>query len=288
MKIAIASGKGGTGKTLVSSNLFYSLAKQGEKVTLVDCDAEEPNARLFFDGKLLKSSIVTQFAPVIDETKCNYCGRCSEYCNYNAIFIHKESETIKVIDDLCHGCGACIVACHYGAISEQERALGEVNIYQLLNDNRLVEARMKVGIYSSVPLITAAVKAAGDSDIILLDSPPGTSCPFIQTVEEADFVLLVTEPTPFGLSDLKQSVETLKIIQRPYGVVVNRADLGDKRVEEYLQQEGIRCFMSLPFSKTIAAIYSRGGVLSAEEPEWQPLFLDLFNQVKEYYEDYCL
>lgn len=287
MKIAVASGKGGTGKTFISTNLFHTLQLQGENVVLVDCDAEEPNATAFIKGKLLESIPVTQLVPVIDETKCTYCGKCYEYCNYNAIFYLREPELIKVAESLCHGCGACSFACNFGAISEKEDSLGEINRYEVSSNSELVEARMKVGVYTPVSVIKEAIKAAGDDATILMDAPPGTSCPFIQTVDKADFVVLVTEPTPFGLSDLRQSVEVLKTMNKPYGVIINRADMGDDEVCHYLQAENITHLMSIPFEREIAAVYSKGELLCEKQPSWQPSFSRLFNQIKGIYGDSC-
>ncbi len=207
--IAIASGKGGTGKTFISTNLFNALQGSGLNMALVDCDAEAPNDREFFrEGMLQGTRAVTQRVPVIDKSKCTYCGKCDEYCNFNAIFFLEEPPTIEVLEELCHGCGACSVACEYGAISE--KGLGHVNRYCFRTGNELIEGRMEVGVHVSVEIIKAAIKAADTFDLVLLDSPPGTGCPFIQTVYKADYVVLVTEPTPFGLSDLKQSLAILK------------------------------------------------------------------------------
>lgn len=283
IKIAIASGKGGTGKTFVSTNLFFTLQQQGANVTLVDCDAEEPNALGFINGELEKSVQITQLVPVIDESKCTYCGKCNEYCNYNAIFFLGEAKIIKVMDELCHGCGACSVACEFDAITEKEDVLGEVNLYTVKEKNSLIEARMKVGVYSPVSVIKAAIKAAANAEIVLMDSPPGTSCPFIQTVAQADYVVLVTEPTPFGLSDLIQSVETLKTLKKPYGVIINRANLGNDDVYVYLNKENIPLLMNIPFDKNIASIYSKGELLCKHQPEWQSQFKNLFNSIQYQY-----
>ena len=283
MKIAIASGKGGTGKTLISTNLFNALQKQNRNVTLVDCDAEEPNDREFIAGDLIFSFDVTQQIPVIDESKCTYCGKCYDYCNYNAIFFLGEQRMIRVMEDLCHGCGACSVACEFGAITEKEDLLGTVSQYSISENCTLIEARMKVGVHSPVSTIKAAINATESNRIVILDAPPGTSCPFIQTVAQADYVVLVTEPTPFGLSDLKQSVETLKTLGKPCGVIVNRAGLGDLEVYNYLKQENIPLLMSIPFDREIASIYSNGGLLTNEDAEWEQKFNQLFTSIATEY-----
>lgn len=281
--IAIASGKGGTGKTFISTNLFNSLQKSGKNVSLVDCDAEEPNDREFLVGNMQNSFDVLQKIPVIDQTKCTYCGKCNEYCNYNAIFFLGEQRIIRVLEDHCHGCGACSVACEYGAITEKDDMLGTVAQYSISPNSSLIEARMKVGVHSPVPTIKAAIKSASEANVVLLDSPPGTSCPFIQTVATADYVVLVTEPTPFGLSDLIQSVETLKSLGKRCGVIVNRAGLGNDEVYKYLNKESIPLLMSVPFDRDIASAYSNGILVTNENAEWQQKFNQLYTTILENY-----
>lgn len=280
VKIAIASGKGGTGKTFVATNLFNVLRKADRQVTLIDCDAEEPNVLTFISGGKINQLNVTQEVPVIDMEACVYCGKCAEYCSYNAIFFVEDARIIQVMDDLCHGCGACFVACEYDAISPKDDLLGTVSTFQVSEKARLIESRMKVGVQSPVAVIKAAIKQANDTEIVLMDSPPGTSCPFIQTVNKADYVVLITEPTPFGLSDLKQSVETLKTMHKPVGVIVNRAGLGDDAVYAYLEEEGIPLLIDIPFDRKIASLYSNGKLLTEEDADWERKFSDLFNLIR--------
>ncbi len=287
IKIAIASGKGGTGKTLVSTNLFYVVQQHNYQTILVDCDAEEPNDMVFFKGNNVKSVEVNQKVPVIDENKCTFCGRCHEYCNYNAIFILPPTKIIKIIEDLCHGCGACSVACKDDAIREKDVSLGTVSCFSITEKSAIVEARMKVGVLSPVSVIQEAIKEAGNNGIILLDSPPGTSCPFIQTVARADYVILVTEPTPFGLSDLKQSVETLKTMNKTCGVIINRAGLGDNAVYNYLKHEHIPLLMEIPFDKAIASYYSKGEVVIKNNQQLQHQFISMFNSIIGEYGNSC-
>ena len=281
IRIAVASGKGGTGKTLVSTSLFYAMQQQNIPVTLVDCDAEEPNDMVFFSGDTERTTKVTQLVPVINENKCTYCEKCHDYCSYKAIFIIPPSKIIKVMDDLCHGCGACSVACEFGAITEREVSLGEVNSYSITEHAKVIESRVRVGVYSPVSVIKAAINETANNNVILMDSPPGTSCPFIQTVNHANYVVLVTEPTPFGLSDLKQSVETLKTMSKPFGVIINRAGMGDNEVYKYLENNSIPLLMEIPFNREIASIYSRGDIVAREKPELQEQLLAVFNEVKE-------
>lgn len=285
MKIAIASGKGGTGKTFVATNLFYALNKKNHNVTLVDCDAEEPNVMVFFSGNASATKEVTQKVPVIDEERCTYCSRCHDWCNYNAIFILPPSKVIKVIEELCHGCGACLAACEDEAITEKDVVLGEVMRFAVPEKSSIIEARTRVGVYSPVSVIKAAAREAGNSGLTIFDSPPGTSCPFIHTVTAADYVILVTEPTPFGMSDLKQSVETLRILKRECGVIINRAGIGDRQVYDYLAEEGIELLMEIPFDKEIASLYSKGVLVAAQKPEFEEKLISMFNKITESHGD---
>lgn len=282
--IAIASGKGGTGKTFISTNLFNSLQNSGLNMALVDCDAEAPNDREFFqdqDAVLQNRRTVTQKVPVIDKSKCTYCGKCDEYCNFNAIFFLEEPPTIEVLEELSHGCGACSVACKFGAISEKDDLLGYVNQYRFSTGNELIEGRMEVGVHVSVEIIKESIKTADKFDLVLLDSPPGTGCPFIQTVYKADYVVLVTEPTPFGLSDLKQSVEILKEMGIPCGVIINRTDMGTDDVRNYLKGDNIPLLMSVPFDREIAVAYSKGELITNLNTAWRAKFNRLYHAIKE-------
>jgi MinD superfamily P-loop ATPase len=281
-RIAVASGKGGTGKTLVSTSLFHSLEQAGIPVTLVDCDAEEPNDLLFFSGTRVKSFEVTQKVPVIDTNKCTFCGKCRDYCSYNAIFLLAGAKMIRVMEDLCHGCGACSVACTFGAISEKDVPLGDVSRISVNGRSSVVEARMKVGAYSPVSVIKSAIREGGNDGTVIFDAPPGTSCSFIQTVSRADYVILVTEPTPFGLSDLKQSVETLRTIGKPCGVIVNRAGMGNRDIYTYLRDEHLPLLMEIAFDRQVASLYSKGKIVTAEIIEWQERFIAMYNQIRQH------
>jgi MinD superfamily P-loop ATPase len=280
MKIAIASGKGGTGKTMVSANLFYSLQSVGMKVSLVDCDAEEPNAAEFVSGDFLSASVVSQKLPVIDTEQCTFCGKCFAYCNYHAIVFLPPAKFIQVVSDLCHDCGACVYACEYDAITEINKELGKVNTMLVNGQGRLIEGRVNVGVYSPVPVIKKAIQSFNCEDIAIYDSPPGISCPFIATVVHADYVVLVTEPTPFGLNDLKLSAATLEQLDKPYGVIVNKAGLGNREVYEWIAQKNIPLLMEIPFDKDIARIYSEGRLLAKVADGYQERFLVLLEKIK--------
>lgn len=279
MKIAVASGKGGTGKTLVSTNLFCIARKEGIPVKLVDCDAEEPNVAEFISGNIFCKKSVEQNIPVIDPEKCVFCGKCFEYCNYHAIIYLPPAKYIKVTEELCHDCGACMVACEYGAITEKKKQLGIVSLINLNDNNEIAEGRAEIGVYSPVPVIKQTIKISGNSKLVIFDSPPGISCPFIATVDNADFVVLVTEPTPFGLNDLKLSVETLDKLGKPYGVIVNRAGLGNSDIYNWLSENSIPLLMEIPFDKEIARIYSEGKLLIEENEDYSLKFSDLLKTI---------
>ncbi len=284
IKIAVASGKGGTGKTFISTNIFYTLVHNSYSAFLVDCDAEAPNAVAFFQAKLINTSEVTQQVPVIDTEACTFCSKCHDYCNYNAIFILPPMKIINVIEDLCHDCGACSAACKFGAISEKPVSLGQVTTYSLNGKPSILEARINIGVMSPVSAIKDAIKQIDNkSEIAILDAPPGTSCPFVQTAAAADYVILVTEPTPFGLSDLQQSIETLRTINKPFGVIINRAGLGNERVREYIKQGKIDLLLEIPFSKEIAVLYSNGKIVSETNNVFSKQLLTITkNIIREY------
>ena len=281
MKIAIASGKGGTGKTLISTNLFWTVQNTNLPVTLVDCDSEEPNVAEFISGEDLYVESVFQNIPIIDSSQCVFCGKCFDYCSYNAILYLPLTRHIQFIEDLCHDCGACSMVCENGAITETQKQLGVIKHVRVSTHSKFIEARADIGIYTPVPVIKKAIRSVGDDQLIIFDSPPGTSCPFIATVEEADFVVLITEPTPFGLNDLKLSVEILQQLRKPFGVIINRAGLGNRDVYDWLQQNKISLLMEIPFDREIARIYSEGRLLTEEQPIYRQQFMELLNAIEE-------
>jgi len=279
MKIAVASGKGGTGKTFVATNLFNILSRRGEGVTLTDCDAEAPDGLIFFRAEKISETEVTHQVPVISKDACTWCGRCNRWCSYNAIFYLPAAKVIEVIENLCHGCGACSFACNSGAITEKPVVLGTVTTFRTDAGSPVVEARMKVNEMSPVRVIKAAIKESGDKGVVILDSPPGTSCPFIQTAEKADYVVLVAEPTPFGLSDLRQSIETLREMKKELAVIINRSDIGDSGVTDYLRQEHIPLLAEIRYDPAIARTYSEGRLVTDEIPELSSLFEELADKI---------
>jgi len=272
--ISIASGKGGTGKTTVATNLAFSLENN---VQLLDCDVEEPNSHLFLNPEILDKETVSVPVPKIDEKKCNYCKKCAEICRFNAIAVLKN--TILTFPELCHSCGGCVIICPEKAISETGRELGLIQRGRAGKID-FVYGSLRIGEAMSPPLIEKVKSYIHPDKINIIDAPPGTSCPVITAIKNVDFVLMVTEPTPFGLHDLKLAVEAVKLLNIPCGLVINRSDLGDNKVKEYALQNKLPILMEIPFERRIAQIYSNGGLIVEEMPEWKPKFLELYRQIK--------
>ncbi len=282
MKIAIASGKGGTGKTTVSVNLFYFLTRFYEsEVHLVDCDVEEPNDAIFFPQALkTDEKQIFQIIPEIDTEKCTFCRKCADWCEFNAISIVKSIGFAEINNDLCHSCGACLVACNFGAITEHEQPLGIITHFDIGIGKGLTEGRLKVGSAMQTSLIKQVKKDTRDSaEIIIYDAPPGTSCPVVETVANADYIILVTEPTPFGLHDLKITIELLKDLQKPFGVIVNKAGLGNDDVYRFLAENQINLLGEIPFAKEYAACYAEGNILNNIPDGIKNTYLDIIKKL---------
>ncbi len=276
MIISIASGKGGTGKTTVATNLAVSL---GKGVQLLDCDVEEPNAHLFIRPTLEKSEVVAASVPDVDEEKCTLCGKCGEICQYKAIVVI--GNTVLPFHELCHSCGGCMEVCPEKAIREGERVLGIIEAGRR-GELEFVHGRLRVGEAMAPPLIRKVRSFTKPDMVTIIDAPPGTSCPVITAMKEADFVLLVTEPTPFGLHDLKLAVGAACILGIPCGLVINRSDMGDDRVREYAREEGLPVLLEIPFDRRIAEAYSRGELLVETIPEWKEKFIQLYDRIREF------
>jgi len=274
MIVAVASGKGGTGKTSLAVNLAISIGN----AQLLDCDVEEPNAHLLLNPKITRQEPVYRLVPVVNEETCDYCGECAVFCQYNAILAFPGK--ILVFPELCHGCGGCILICPKKAISEEENRIGIIK-EGFAGNLRIVFGELEVGEPMAVPLIREVKKRLDKSRNVILDAPPGTSCPMIETVKGSDFCILVTEPTPFGLHDLKITVKVLEDMRIPYGVVVNRAGVGDKKVYEYCREKGIPILLEIPYRRKIAELYSRGVPFSLVMPGWADKFQKLFEDIKE-------
>ena len=274
---AVASGKGGTGKTLIATSLALSL-KNRIQVQLLDCDVEEPNDHIFLKPAIDKTETVGIPVPVVDEAKCTRCGRCAEICAYNAIAVL--GEYVLTFPQLCHGCGACSYLCHEKAIAEEDRETGVVESGKA-DGIAFVQGRLTVGEAMAPPVIRKVKERINNDGIVIIDAPPGTSCPVVESVKGSDFCLLVTEPTPFGLNDLKLAVATMRELDIPCGVVLNRAGNGDETVTGYCMSEDIPLLMTVPLDMEIARLYSRGITLAEGLPEWQDKFAGLLEKITE-------
>ncbi len=277
MIIAVASGKGGTGKTTVVTNLAWLLKSEG--VTLLDCDVEEPNSALFLRPKWEESNSFRQFVPEVDLEKCTYCGQCSQLCQFGAIITVKEN--ILVFPELCHSCLGCKRICPVDAIGDGERELGTVSVGRA-GAIRFVQGELRIGEAQAPPLIRE-VKLRGivpaRKNVVLIDSPPGTSCPVIEAVKGSDLVVLVTEPTPFGLHDLKLAVEMVRTLKLRCGLVINRSTIGDRKVWSYCQEENIPILLEIADDRRIAEVYSRGELVVEALPEYRKAFRHLYQQI---------
>ena len=275
MIISIASGKGGTGKTTVATNMAVSI---GPGVQILDCDVEEPNAHLFLNPRIEETIPVTTPIPVLDEKKCTLCGKCAEICQFKAIVVI--GETVLPFENLCHSCGGCMEVCPEGAITEGARDLG-VAERGWRNGLEFIHGRLRVGEAMAPPLIRRVREFTDPSKTAIIDAPPGTSCPVIAAMKGADFVLLVTEPTPFGLHDLELAVGAVRILNIPAGLIINRSDMGDDRVKAFAEKENIPILMEIPFDRGIAEAYSRGELIVDAMEGWRIKFQELFHHIQE-------
>ncbi|HPM41979.1 MAG TPA: ATP-binding protein [bacterium] len=273
MILAVASGKGGTGKTTLSANLARVM---GQGVQLLDCDVEEPNAHLFLKGEITGSEVVGIEVPLIDESLCDGCGECSRFCQYHAIVSF--GTKAMAFSEMCHGCGGCKMVCPRGAISYAEKRIGVVESIEA-EGTELLHGRLDVGSPMAPPLIRAVKRRMKPGVTAIIDAPPGTSCPVIAAVRGADFVVLVTEPTPFGLNDLRLAVDMVRELAIPFGVVINRAGVGDDRVHAFCGDEGIPVLLEIPDDRRVAEAYSRGVLMVDAIHEYRALFESLMARV---------
>ena len=278
MKIAIASGKGGTGKTTLATNLGTVASRQGSDVALLDCDVEEPNCHIFLQPQIRYSCPVAVPVPKVDTEKCTKCGKCVEVCQYNALVCLPTG--VLVFAELCHGCGGCELFCPAEAISEEARQVGVVEVGQA-KGFRFVQGRLNVGQAMSPPVIKAVRNVISEVGLVIIDAPPGTSCPVISSIRGCDFVILVTEPTPFGLNDLKLAVDMVRTLELPLGVVINRADVGNDEVRLYCSHNDITVLEEIPDDRRIAEAYSRGEMVCEVLPEYESLFAGLLSKIAE-------
>jgi MinD superfamily P-loop ATPase len=273
VQIAVASGKGGTGKTTVATSLAYVAARSGDPVHLLDCDVEAPNCFLFLGPELVEKEPVHVSVPAIDSEKCTGCGECANICEFNALAVLPSD--VLVFPELCHSCAGCWLVCPEQAITPQKRQIGWLE-HGWAADVRFTQGRLRIGEAQAPPLIRQVKATAGDTDLCILDAPPGTSCPVVATLEGSDFVLLVTEPTPFGLFDLNLAVELVRELDLRCAVVINRADSGDDRVIRYCASEGLEVLLEIPHERRIAEAYSRGCTAAMAASEWEETFHRLY------------
>jgi len=276
MKIAIASGKGGTGKTTIATNLACSIVRMGQTVQYLDCDVEEPNGHIFLKPDIEETRNVTISVPEVDTELCDGCGKCGRLCQYSAIICLKD--TVMTFEQLCHSCGGCMAVCPQSAIKEKQRKIG-ITEFGIANEVLYGAGKLDIGAIQSPALIKHVKERANDSDAVVIDVPPGTSCPVIEAVNGVGFVLLVTEPTPFGLNDLQLAVEMVRELKLPFAVAINRCDIGDDRVVRYCQQENIEILLEIPNDRLIAEAYSKGIKIIDALPGYEEKFVQLYQKI---------
>jgi len=276
MIISVASGKGGTGKTLVATSLALSL-KDRDKVQLLDCDVEEPNVHVFLKPIITSRESVYIPVPKVDEDKCTYCGKCAEVCAYHAIAVL--GEHVLTFPQLCHGCGACSYLCPENAITEEGREGGVVE-WGHSDGIEFAHGKLNVGEAMAPPVIRKVKEQASNNGAVIVDAPPGTSCPVVESIKGSNFCILVTEPTPFGLNDLMLAVETVRELNIPFGVVLNRVGSGYKDVEKYCLEENIPIMLTIPLDTEIARLYSKGIALVEGMPQWKSSFIKVLDGIR--------
>lgn len=274
MRIAVASGKGGTGKTTVAVNLAYFLSTTGQSVQYLDCDVEEPNGHLFLKPRIASQTTATVVVPRIIEERCTFCGECATKCQYNALVSLPKIPPL-VFPGLCHGCGLCIHICPENAIQEDFREIGKIEQGIALADIAFAHGILNIGEAMAAPLIKQVKACGGKGNVLIIDAPPGTACPLVASIGDADIVVTVTEPTPFGLHDLSIAISVARKLGIPVGLVINRERNPFPPMEKYVQDHGITVFARIPEDRRIAESYSRGQIILEALPGHRKLFEDL-------------
>ncbi|TDT71948.1 MinD superfamily P-loop ATPase [Hypnocyclicus thermotrophus] len=273
MKIAVLSGKGGTGKTTVSNNLAINI----KNTILIDTDVEEPNSHIFLKPDIEKIDSVFIGYPEVDMNKCNLCGKCGEFCRFNAIIPAKNS--VVVFNESCHDCGGCAMVCPTNAITYKQREIGKIYSGKTKYDIDMKYGEINIGEMSGVRIIEEVKEKIKNEEIVIIDSPPGTACSTVAAVEGVDYAILVSEPTPFGVSDMKMVVEMLREMNIPFGLVINKAKLGDDEIYEYANNENIEILAEIPFNKEIAKLYANGELFSIHLKEYKEIFENIYSQI---------
>lgn len=274
MKLAILSGKGGTGKTTVSTNLAYI-----SKKLLIDTDIEAPNAHIFLKGEKREENSVFTLYPKVNMEKCNLCGECGNFCRFNAIIPAKKQ--VLVFEESCHSCGGCEIVCKEGAISWEKREIGKIIEGETYFSSKLKYGQLNIGEMSGVKIIKQLYRENSETDFII-DCPPGTSCTTVAAVEEANFAIIVTEPSPFGLSDMKLVIKLLRNLKIPFGVVINKAEEVESETEIFCKNENIEILGKIPFDREIAESYSNGKIISAILNKYRVNFEEILKRVEKY------
>lgn len=274
MKLAILSGKGGTGKTTVSSNLAYIT-----KNLLIDTDIEEPNSHIFLKPKDVETTPCFTHYPIVDNEKCNLCGKCGDFCRFNAIIPSRKK--VLVFEESCHDCGGCEIICDCKAITYKKREIGNIFSGKTFFNSPMKYGKLNIGEMSGVKIIKDIYSKTKESDFII-DCPPGTSCTTVAAVEVADFAVIVTEPSPFGLSDMKLVVELLRDLKIPFGIIINKSLGDDREILNFALENKISILGKIPFDKDIAKNYAKGEILSHINPKYKEIFENILNEVKKY------
>lgn len=275
MKVAVLSGKGGAGKTLVATGLACAAGR----AVYIDCDVEEPNGRLFLKPNNTVSRHVTKKMPAFDRKMCSGCRKCVEHCRFNALVLVKGAPML--FDEVCHSCGVCAYLCPEGAVSETEREVGAVET-GMSGEIKVATGELKLGEATGVPVIAAALAEAEPEDgLTVIDCPPGSACPVMESAREADYCVLVTEPTAFGLHDLRLVVELMRVLKKPCGVVINKAGAEYPELERYLEAEGLPVLARIPYSERLAAAGARGALAYREDGEARSIFDALLSRIRK-------
>ncbi|TDX51399.1 P-loop NTPase [Orenia marismortui] len=277
MKVSVLSGKGGTGKTTVSTNLALSL----DNVQFFDADVEEPNSYIFIKPDFGQNyQQVLRKVPIVEQNRCTACRKCVDFCEYNALVLL--SEEVLVIEEMCHSCGGCKYICPEDAISEKDKEAGKIKVDKSVNRMEFWQGELNIGEASAVPVIEVLNKNISQGKTVIMDAPPGTTCPTIAAINDADYCILVTEATPFGLHDLKMAVEVVKELGKPCGIIINRSESqADKLIEDYAISEDVDILTKIPFSREIAKLYSKGIPFVEKMPEWKEEFKKVFAKIEK-------